>query len=335
MKRKRVTNKDIAEAAGVSPTAVSFALNGREGISSETRANILEVAERMGYTVSPTTRNLNIALLFRSDLHQLDQLFYTELNSIFMDICKTQPYNLIMVSAYRKDEDIIFSDILHSGTIDGIVAYGDPDTDILLELNKLSIPYVVLDCSRRSNTRYAIRVDYKEAAYKAACHLIEKGHRDIAYIGNNSKILQDFNLLTFAGFQKATTVHNIVLGTNRIQLDITDEASLYRGIDRALEGENRPTALFCTADYYAILAIRHLHSIGIRVPEDISVIGIDDVAISQYFVPSLTTVRIDREEISRKGLDLLIRLINREPAESITLASYEVIERESVGAPAK
>jgi len=336
MNRKRITSKDIAKAAGVSPTAVSFALNGKEGISSETRRCILEVAEELGYKPPAAKKeSLNIALLFRNDLHDLDQLFYTELNTSMIAACKELPYNLVMTSVYRTDSNIVFSDILHSGIIDGIIVYGDLENDVLNELINLHIPFVVLDSSRKRDDHYAVRVDYKTAAYKAACHLISLGHRDIAYIGNNNKSVHDFNLLTFSGFQKATTENDIALGTNRIQLEISDEKSLHRCIDKALQGSNMPTALFCATDYYGILAIRYLHSIGFKVPGDISVIGIDDIAISQYMIPSLTTVKIDREEIGRRGFELIQKLINNEPCESINLDSYDVIIRESVAAPAR
>ena len=336
MNRKKVTTKDIAIAAGVSPTAVSFALNGKEGISNETRHFILETAEKIGYkNVKAAKKSLNIALLFRSDLHDLDQLFYTELNSSMVASCRELPYNLIMTSVYRTDNNIAFSDILHSGLVDGIIVYGDLEIDVLNELKNLHIPFVILDSSRINDTNYAVRVDYKTAAYKAACHLINLGHRDIAYIGNNNKSLYDFNLLTFSGFKKATSENDIALSTNRIQLEVTDKKSLHLCIDKALQGSNKPTAIFCATDYYGILAIRYLHSIGIRVPDDISVIGIDDIAVSQYMIPSLTTVKIDREEIGRCGFELIQKLISGTPCESIQLDSYDVIIRESVSSPRK
>ncbi|NLW53465.1 MAG: LacI family transcriptional regulator, partial [Clostridiaceae bacterium] len=172
--------------------------------------------------------------------------------------------------------------------------------------------------------------DYRTAAFRAATYLINMGHRDIAYIGNHSETLQDFNLLTFSGFQKATSQNNISLGTNRIQLEAHDEDSLQECINKALNGPSRPTALFCTTDYYAILAIRYLHSQGINVPDDISIISIDNLPISKFMTPSLTTVRIDREKIGTRGFELIQKLINQEECESIVIDSYDVIVRESV-----
>lgn len=336
MRSGRIKNIDIARAAGVSPTAVSFALNGKKGISEETRQHILNTINELGLTEKRRTNsNLNIALLYRTDLHELDQLFYTELNATMINACKNLPFNLIMTTVYRDGNAICFSDILHSDIIDGILLYGDLDNSILEELNSLKKPFVVLDSSRRTDDNFAVRVDYMTAAYKAASYLIENGHRDIAYIGNRNKSVQDFNFLTFGGFQKATSENNIALSTNRIQLDVQDEKSLHLCIDKALHGVQMPTAFFCATDFYAILTLHYLSTKGIRVPEDISVIGIDNIAVSKYMIPSLTTVKINREEIGRCGFELILKLINKEDCKSIVLDSYDVIVRESVAPPRK
>lgn len=333
MKSRKVTNRDIAAAAGVSPTAVSFAMNGKDGISDETRRLIFDTARNMGYTPSLPNKSLNIALLFRNDLYEFEQIFYTEMDSIIMDACRRLPYNLIMASVYHEGEKVLFSDILYTARIDGMLVLGDPGADVLNAIHGLHIPFVILDSSRHDDNCCAVYVDYEMAAFQAACYLIDLGHRDIGYIGKNNISLQDFTLLTFRGFQKATEKRNIALATNRIQLDITDEESLRRAVDRALEGSSMPTALFCCADYYAIFAIRHLHARGLRVPEDISVIGMDDVMISRYLMPALTTVNVDKEKIVRLGLDLLISQISGKKVSSVYINEFEIKNRESVAPP--
>ena len=336
MKKKKVTYRDIALAAGVSVTAVSFALTGKDGVNDATRATIFETAQRLGYTLpSPARKVLNIALLFRSELHEFDQLFYSEMNTFLIDAGRSLPCNLIMTTAFYDEDEVRFSDILYTGKIDGLLVFGDPDVNILGAIIGLKIPFVILDSSRRydsSDSCLAVCVDYEEAAYQAACYLIDRGHTDIAYIGNNSKSIQDFTLLTFRGFQKATEKHGIALNTNRIQLDISDEISLRRAVDRAIEGNGRPTALFCCADYYAIFAIRYLHSRNLRVPEDISVISIDDIHLSRFLSPALTTVRINQEEIVRRGIALLMDRIRGNDVQSITIRDFEIAARESVAA---
>jgi LacI family transcriptional regulator len=328
----KITTKDIAKLAGVSPAAVSFALNGKPGISAETRKRILEIAAQHNYKPETGSGSVNIALVFRHNIPTLDQLFYNDLNAGFIQACSKLPYHFIVASTYYDGNKLVFSDVLRSPNLNAIVSYGDISTDILSDIINLNVPVLVLDSSRNNNL-LAVQVDYAAAAYTATQYLIELGHRDIAFIGNDS--LHDFNFLVFSGFQKATTEHGITLGVNRIQLSVHDETSLIDCIEHALVGPKPPTALFCATDFYAIHAIRYLHNRGIHVPNDISVVGIDDISVSQYTIPSLTTVKIDREAIAHLGAELLQKIINGEDCHSVTLPQCNLIVRESSGPPKK
>jgi len=96
-----------------------------------------------------------------------------------------------------------------------------------------------------------------------------------------------------------------------------------------------PTAFFCATDLYAVHTMQHLHQRGIRVPQDVSVVGIDDTIISRFTIPALTTVRIDREELGRRGFEVLSAMIAGEKRESVTLPSSDLVVRESTAAPAR
>lgn len=333
--KNKLTIKEIARLAEVSPSAVSFALNGKKGISEQTRKHILDIVEQTNYraSLSGKKRSFTIAIIFRQELQALDQLFYTDLNASIISALGNLPYNLMLAPVYRDDDQIVLSDVLYSGSVDGILVYGDIENDLMNELKKRGIPIVVLDSSRMDGPQLAVRVNYAAAAHIAATYLIELGHRDIAYIGNDEKNLREFNQLTFSGFQAATAEHGIALATNRIQFNMSDENSLFSCIDNALAGAKQPTALFCATDFYAIHAMRYLYSKNLRVPQDISVIGIDDVAISKYTIPSLTTVHIDLTEMGRLGFDLLQKSISHEPCESVVLPAYRLVVRESTAPP--
>lgn len=330
MKTKKITTREIAKEAGVSMTAVSFALNGKNGISEETRDKILEVASRLGYKTTPAGKTINVALLFRNNMSHFMQMFYNELHNGIIDMSRSMPVSLMMASSSQTDDGVILSDNLRNGSVDGILVFGDQEQSVIEALRKLYVPFVVLDTSRRSEDVHSVFVDYGEASYRAASYLIGKGHRDIVYIGNNQESLQDFNILSFRGFQRAMEENNISLSVNRIQLDVTDEESLRRVVDRTIGGGKRPTALFCSADYYGVFVIRYLHELGIRVPQDISVIGVDDIVVSRYLVPSLTSVRIDRDEIGRNGLSMIRDLVEGRKVSNVKIREFEVIERESV-----
>ncbi|GHU65969.1 LacI family transcriptional regulator [Clostridia bacterium] len=330
--KKKLTAKHIAKIAGVSPTAVSFALNGKAGISDGTRQHIFDVMRRTNYISSKTQtagHNPNIAMMFRNDPEPIS-LFYTELNNRMIAICKDHLCNFFVAMAYRKESSIEFSDFMQPNFIDGVITYGDIENDILKALANSGIPFVSLDSSRRNSGQASIQVDYEEAAFRATSFLIGNGHTDIAYIGNNNARLYAYNLLVFTGFQRATSQNRISLNTNRIQFGANDEQGLRDSIDSLIFAKNRPTALFCINDYYAILAIRYLHTIGLRVPDDISVIGIDDINISRSTIPALTTVKVDCELIARKGFEMIQALIKGEAHKNAVINTFEIVERESV-----
>lgn len=329
-----VTIKDIARMANVSKAAVSFAINNRPGISVKTRKRILDIIKETGYLYplsKPANSRSNIAILFRNNLSAMDRQFYSELNINIIQECEKLPYNFIIASIFNKDDKLIFSDILRSPDLDVIITYGDVDKEIMPELKNIDTPMLILDCSRLDVTKNAVHVDYANAAYIATKHLIELGHRDIAYVGNEK--LNDFNALTFSGFQKATTEYKISLSMNRIQFSVYDETSLYNCIDHALSGDQLPTAILCTTDVYAIYTIKYLHSKGFSVPEDISVIGIDDINVSRFMIPALTTVRVNIHTIGTMGIELLERILNGEECESVTIPDCELIIRDSTAPP--
>ncbi len=333
---EKITTQEIARLAGVSPSAVSIALNGKPGISEKTRARILSVVKQTGYLHHAPGRlnsaSANIAILFRNEYPLQDRLFYTELNTSVMEACESLSYNLLFASTFYKGSQLTFSDVLRSDMLDGILTYGDVDRIVFSELKTLNIPIIVLDSSRRNGEPcLSVQVDYEHAAYTATKHLIDLGHRDIAFIGNNKQ--HDFNLLVFEGFRRATSEADIALSTNRIQLNVYNEEALGPCIDEALGGTHLPTALFCATDFYAMRALRRLYHRGLRVPDDLSVIGIDDVLSSKYLIPSLTTMSVDRQEMGRLGIELLQKAINGEPCQSVVLPQCKLVVRESTAPP--
>lgn len=334
---KRLTIRNIAQLAGVSPAAVSFAINNREGLSPETRKRILEIVEKTGYEPErigvreSQTRTNNIAIITRKDLNYMDQLFYTELNNSVMQASDGLPYNLMYAPAYSLNGYVMLPEVITSWQVDGVLAYGDVEQAILDAVAALKIPLVVLDSSRQNSDGLTVSVDYETASYVAVRHLIELGHRDIAYIGNEE--MHDFSIRTFNGFQRAIMESALDLSINRIQMNVFDESSLYAGIDHAMLGKKGPTAMFFTTDFYAIHAMRYLHGKNIRVPEDISIIGIDDIILSKFCIPSLSTVNVDRESMGELGFELLMKRISNEACESITLPSCDLVIRESTCPP--
>jgi LacI family transcriptional regulator len=156
----------------------------------------------------------------------------------------------------------------------------------------------------------SVMVDYYTAARMAMKHLIDNGHTRIAYIGSNFPPL--YSQQTFEGYRSALEEQDIVVPLSWIQMQSRDsdgEDSADKQMQAILGSQSLPTAVFCAADIYAVGAIRALKHASLRVPDDISIIGIDDILISSYIDPPLTTVRIDTGRLANQGCDMLLASI--------------------------
>lgn len=332
----KITNRDIAKMAGVSPAAVSLAINGKPGISEETRQKVLAIARQHNYSTGTASarvlreRSTYIAALFRTDAQLEDQAFYSELSTAAMVACRERGYTLVSTYITSSDSMLELPPSIRSGEVDGVLIFGDQEPGIYVELSKIGIPFVVLDSSRQSQYP-SVFVNYSQAAYDATRHLIDLGHRDIAYLSNGT--LHDFNTLTLNGFQQATTEAGIALYPNRFQIDLEDTQTVEQCLEKSLAGPSRPTAIFCTVDFYALKVMRKLRAMGYQVPEDISIVGIDDVAISQMITPGLTTMRVDREEMIREGLAMLTHMLQGKSCGSRQLPTPKLILRETTAPP--
>lgn len=333
MSKNRITNKDIAAMAGVSPAAVSIAMNNREGISQETRERILKIAKEHNYVTGATSVNLlkdrpkYVAILFRTDAILDDQIFYSEMAIDAMVACREKDYSVISTFVTGEPGMIELPHAITNGDVDGVLVCGDQEPGIYTELRKQKIPFVVLDSSRHNDNVPAIYVDYGSAAYEATKYLIELGHRDIAFMGNGA--LHDFNAMVLSGFQRAIGEAGFAIKPNRIQIGLGDDKGMKQCVDNLLSGASHPTAIFCTVDAYAINIIRYIHTCGLKVPDDISIVSIDDILMSGYIIPSLSSMRVDRRLMISEGLEILDKLIAGEKAESVKLPPLALMIRES------
>lgn len=332
----KTTNREIAKLAGVSPAAVSIAMNGKPGISDETRERILNIARQLNYCTNATSakvlrdRSTYIAVLYRTDSLLVDQSFYSEMCNAAMITCRDLGYTLVSTYITGEDSALELPPSIRSGEVDGVLIFGDQEPGIYVELSKIGMPFVILDSSRVSQYP-SVFVDYSQAAYLATKHLIDLGHRDIAFLSNGT--LHDFNTLTLNGFQQAATEAGIALYPNRFQIDMEDTVTVEQCLEKALAGPCKPTAIFCTVDMYALKVMRKLFQMGYRVPEDISLIGIDDVALSQLIFPGLTTMNVDRDAMIREGLQMLSKLLQGQKCESRRLPTPELILRQTTCPP--
>lgn len=337
---EKLTIKEIAKLAGVSPTSVSFAINDRPGISEETRRRILEVVAQANFVPSPSARSQvlkktqNIALLFNVNSQPQDHLFQSGLNKHILRWCTKHQYNLIFVGIDPDEApNHPLPSILRSHGVDGVITFGYVTEPLIAKLQLLDTPYLLLDSHQNVPGSLNVSVDYYKAARMAMRYLFQHGHRRIAYIG--SGFPPRYSQQTFEGYRKSLDEENISVPMGWVRMnvsDLDDAAAAEEEAHAILACAERPTAIFCAADVLAIGAIRRIKHNGLLVPQDISVIGIDDTFVSSYIDPPLTTVRVDDAMLSELGCKLLFSVMENKSShpENVVYSDFTVTERQSV-----
>jgi DNA-binding LacI/PurR family transcriptional regulator len=338
----RVTIKDVASMAGVSPTAVSLAMNGKPGISAATREKILQVVKQMEFTPNESSRRLlfqrtgNIALLMGGDSSLLDQSFYSELNNHLLRECERRRYNVIYcIANVDEDSSVILPNVIKSRDVDGIIVMGYLDTRIIRKIHSSGIPIMIVDNYLPEPDVCNVVFDYFQAALSAMEYLIACGHSQIGYIGSDisGNMLKFFSQQTFMGFKTVLEKYNLSMPASWMQMGARDEYTAGLEMDKMFHAKTLPTAILCSGDIYAIGAMRSIKAHGLRVPEDISVIGIDDILLSQYVEPALTTIRVDRQALANMAINLLVERIEQgKVQEQAICPGHLLIERKSVRA---
>jgi LacI family transcriptional regulator len=314
----------VARRAKVSTATVSRVLNNKGLVKSTTRARVLKAIEELRY--SP---NLHARSLAGGKSRSIGVIVSNIENPFFLDIYKAVEagahdagYELIMANTDYSSERLVTSVRLMIGRrVAGLAAIvSEMDSELIEELNGNRIPVVFYDVGvpRRNITN--IRVNYRRGMEKLTSYLYSLGHRRVGFVGHHStlapideraKVLLDATA-SYPDLKVTTTADTDSLEGGR------------RAVRSLLGGSARPTAIVCVNDVMAFGALRELREKGLRVPEDISVTGFDNVHLAQFCYPALTTVHIPRDEIGRTICECLM---NREHA---LLAREFVVDPELV-----
>jgi LacI family transcriptional regulator len=327
-----VTIKDIAKLANVSHTTVSRALNNSPLIKEPTKRKILEIASQLNYTPNYNAKSLvmqkshTIGLFFSSISNGTTPYFLADtikgVNSVV-----NQDYNLIVRGIDDYDD---FSSINHH-RYDGIILMSQTvqDNAFIYHVINKGLPLVVLNRNIEDSKIINILSNDKEGSRKAAEYLIKCGHRDIAIIEG----VQDFKSTQERkeGFLTALIEHGL---TPRKEYSVEgnyDMKSGYAAMEQLMSLSVPPTAVFCSNDDMAIGAMNAVFSRGLKVPDDFSIFGFDDIGYSQYTTPRLSTVKRPIEEISKQGgMKILSQIHDKEQMYGKIFINTELMIRDSV-----
>lgn len=339
----KVRVRDIAQRAGVSPATVSNALNGRPGVSQENIDHILQLAGEMGYSMTKPAKAaekkyVRLVIIKRHGLVVMDTQFFMELIEAVERECQSEGLDLVITHLHvEKDKD--YRERIHGICAEecaGILLLStEISSDELHLFDSCVSPLVALDNLFRHEKVHAVVMDNYDAGYQATRALYQAGHREIGHITSTVS----FTNMRYRrkGYEAAMRENRLAVEDNSIWRVTPTLEGAYQDMRRLLnEHKPLPTAFFAGNDIIAVGCIRALSEQGYRVPEDVSIIGMDDTAICQACTPPLSTVRVFRQEMGVAAVKTLLHLArSMHDCHLKTEISVALVNRQSVGAPSK
>ena len=341
--KKRITHQDVARLAGVSTATVSYVVNnGPRSTSPEARERVLKAIEDLDYHPNAFARGLragrtNTIAVIDNDYHAMTVFSspYTAGILTGLTACfKANGYYIlvhpVMVGEALSDTE----SLLHSGRLDGVVirlVQDPPATDMLLELvASAGIPCVCIEVAAAPRFGFsAVTYENTGGGYAATSYLIAQGHRRIGYIGGDPRYITARGRL--AGYRRALTDHGLPCDDALVTGGDWVASIAGPSVAQLMALEDAPTAIFAASDMIAFTVLEELRNRRVRVPEDIAVIGFDDIQLASEVTPRLTTVRIPLFELGQRAGNLILDLVQAEHdgAARAEILPVELIRRES------
>jgi LacI family repressor for deo operon, udp, cdd, tsx, nupC, and nupG len=338
--KKTVKIQDVAKVAGVSTATISRTLSNPSVVSKATREAVLEAVKVTGYRVNRAARNLrtrksNTILVLLPDI---GNPFFSQILQGIQKVLSPRGFSMLIAETGQisaAGEHLI--DYFDDGRADGMIVFdGGLDRDVARDL--IEAPQrnqIVFACEWLNNADFpSVRSANRRGAVEAVNHLIELGHKKIAHIkGPEGNVLTDAR---FESYVKALEENNIPIREDWI---FAGDFQLNSGRDVArqiLKLDEKPTAIFCASDQIACALISEFSKNNVKVPDEMAVIGFDDIELAEHFVPALTTMRQDRLGLGRQAAQILLsRMMNdAEISDSdVIVMDVDLVVRESTAPP--
>jgi DNA-binding LacI/PurR family transcriptional regulator len=306
-----VTIYDIAKAAGVAKSTVANALSGKGTVSETTRQRILHYAQEMGYRPNVLARSLynhktlTIALI----LPTITNPFYPEIIEAIERTASERDYQTLFSNTHLNFEvGRQQMERMMSRWVDGYIIMGcSMDIADVVRYFKQGLSIVLCDWQENEVPEGLphVSVDFYHAGQLAAQHLLDLGHRRVAVISDEPQ-----QTLRVEGFTAVLQSAGLSLSPFLKEAGASTLESGYAAAKKILQQPERPTAIFATTDWMAFGAIDAVLDAGLRVPEDVSIIGLDDIMLSAHLRPPLTTVAVPKIQLAREATDLLFKQID-------------------------
>ncbi|NDV92711.1 substrate-binding domain-containing protein [Alteromonas sp. 345S023] len=337
--KEKATSFDIAHLAGVSQSTVSRALNNSPLVNEETRRRVQEIARELNYKVDKNASNLRkqksstIALLLfedpTSDDSMINPFFLAMLGSITR-ACAQANYDLLV--SFQNLEDDWHAEYEDSNKADGIILLGYGDyTDYqnkVAQLESQGTHFVRWGAPDEAHPGVSIGCDNYQGGQNITEHLLSLGKASFAFIGDNGQQAPEF-MARYQGYIDTLKKHG--LEKNSVQRNaISTEEAGYNGILSLMSTGELPQVIVCASDLIAMGVLRALRENRIQVPDDVAVVGYDNISISAYTTPTLTSVQQNTKLAGELLVNTLLKAINNEHVEDYLMPA-EVIVRQSCG----
>jgi DNA-binding LacI/PurR family transcriptional regulator len=325
LKGDKVKISDIAKALEISTISVSRALSGQVGVGEELRSKILNKAKEMGYFKEKTNDDIKILVLHQKPFVQDTSNYSHMVQGIEKAIQKVRSeYDLEFVDKEHQEELYLPYKLQKGISFDGIIFIGRFNSNYVEFISSKVKNQVFYTGYSPSFDCDSVWYNFNNGGYKQCEYLIKKGHTKIGFLGNSSV------------YKNKEKVLGITSALEDYELPIKDEFFIYEEnfeekMINLINNKNRPTAIVCQWDYTAIKFIKFLYEKGIKVPEDISVIGSGNTEMSSLSIPALTTLELNIDYACEVAVSLLFKRIRNpeKPYENITINSV-LVERDSV-----
>lgn len=335
MNEMAVTIKDIAKKANVSITTVSRVLNNKsKGVSNETRENIWKIVDELNYVPNAVAKGLVMQKtnLIGLVIPDITNIYYAELSKGIEETADAYGYNILLCgnNITPKHEQKSLR-ILREQNVAGIVynsSFNIPE-EIVSTLEGASQPFVLVENEGHNDDAMRVYTDSKNGMMKIVEHLIEMGHKRIAYLSGPKDIYSA--RLRLQGYKEALEKHGLQVDETLIRYGLPNRADGFECTKQLLKSKCQMTAIACFNDLMAVGAMQKLRSKGIQVPLDMSLTGYDNIYLTKITTPQITTVSQPAYEMGCEAAKLLINKIeNNNIPNSSTKMDVTLKLRESV-----
>lgn len=333
---KNMNIKDIAKIAGVGVSTVSRVINRHADVKEETRQHVMEIIEKYNYIPNNSARNLK-----RTDSTDIGILIKGMYNPFFARMVETiekklsyEGYSAIIHYNIDNTKDIDAAyEFITEKKLKGVICLGG-DFDQLTdkEIQRLRVPFILASTnvpdSIDKRIFSSVIIDNEMAAYSAVSHLIESGHQHIGLISTGTED-KSIGTIRTEGYIKALKEYGIEKRDNYFEVGAYTFETGFEAMERLIQKAPELTAVFAISDVMAIGAAKAIRAHGLNIPEDISLIGFDDIDYAEYYNPPLSTVHQPVSEIANAAAKLMIDILDDDSAHQHVVFKTELVIRET------